>query len=464
MDRSDVKKNNVLVCLIIGICFLWNGSSYMTWLHRILDIIDTNSISTNADMIFEVYSYIMQVIGTLIAIIYVRSTNDDYTGRRAKFIAAVILQMISVFPSVLSSSYTVCLISGYIMNILNGIIIAFYLFLLVELVPSHHRGIIFGLGYSIGSIGSWMLSLIGGNNFLRNISVLVVYLFLMVIIIGLILITDDNKTDTNCTYDKQNNNNNLIVFAGIMIFMLCTTKGIGFYFPMADVTSGSVSLELSRAFYAIGLIIAGILGDYKRTYSGIACIAALMFPFVLLAMTSSPEYSFYTWILSYVFIAFYNVFRVLIFADLADRTPYGLYLAPMGLMCGRLGDSVGSAIGITFIDNAIGLIVLGAILFAITIVMAFYVFQKIYLTLAPVTDEVTLTYEEKISAYATYHDLSSREKEVLPLILNGKSNGEISGELFVSENTVKFHVRNILKKTGCSNRQELFKNFGNYQL
>ncbi|MDY4840225.1 MAG: helix-turn-helix transcriptional regulator [Lachnospiraceae bacterium] len=45
--------------------------------------------------------------------------------------------------------------------------------------------------------------------------------------------------------------------------------------------------------------------------------------------------------------------------------------------------------------------------------------------------------------------------EVLNLIIKGASNGEISDELFISENTVKFHVRNILKKTGCSNRTEL---------
>ncbi len=35
------------------------------------------------------------------------------------------------------------------------------------------------------------------------------------------------------------------------------------------------------------------------------------------------------------------------------------------------------------------------------------------------------------------------------------SNSEISSVLYISENTVKFHVKNILKKTGCSNRNEI---------
>ncbi len=178
-------------------------------------------------------------------------------------------------------------------------------------------------------------------------------------------------------------------------------------------------------------------------------MTAHMFPFVRLTMTTRPEYSFYTWILSYVFIGLYNVFRVLIFADLADRTPYGLYLAPLGLMWGRLGDAVGAAIGISFAKNVMTLVILSTVMFAVTIVMAFYSFQKIYLASMPKSEgEVYLTREDKIAKYAVYHDLSTREKEVLPLILEGHSNSEISEALVVSENTIKFHVRNILKKTG----------------
>lgn len=60
-----------------------------------------------------------------------------------------------------------------------------------------------------------------------------------------------------------------------------------------------------------------------------------------------------------------------------------------------------------------------------------------------------------MNAFIQKHELSLRETEVLNLIIDGASNGEISEKLFISENTVKFHVRNILKKTGCSNRTEL---------
>ena len=56
---------------------------------------------------------------------------------------------------------------------------------------------------------------------------------------------------------------------------------------------------------------------------------------------------------------------------------------------------------------------------------------------------------------ASRYDLSGRETDILRLILDGKTNKEISDKLYISDNTVKFHVRNLLRKTGCSRRKEL---------
>jgi DNA-binding NarL/FixJ family response regulator len=47
-----------------------------------------------------------------------------------------------------------------------------------------------------------------------------------------------------------------------------------------------------------------------------------------------------------------------------------------------------------------------------------------------------------------------REREVLALIAQGKTNREIAGTLVISERTVKFHASSILRKLGASNRTE----------
>jgi DNA-binding NarL/FixJ family response regulator len=50
--------------------------------------------------------------------------------------------------------------------------------------------------------------------------------------------------------------------------------------------------------------------------------------------------------------------------------------------------------------------------------------------------------------------LTDREIQVLRLVATGMSNREIAGELFISENTVKNHVRNILEKLHLHTRVE----------
>jgi DNA-binding CsgD family transcriptional regulator len=51
--------------------------------------------------------------------------------------------------------------------------------------------------------------------------------------------------------------------------------------------------------------------------------------------------------------------------------------------------------------------------------------------------------------------LSPRERDVLRLLASGARNRAISEDLGISENTVKFHVSNLLKKAGATNRAEL---------
>lgn len=53
--------------------------------------------------------------------------------------------------------------------------------------------------------------------------------------------------------------------------------------------------------------------------------------------------------------------------------------------------------------------------------------------------------------------LSSREKQVMDLVLQGKTSKEIADLLFVSKSTIDTHRKNILKKTGATSFQELFR-------
>jgi DNA-binding NarL/FixJ family response regulator len=50
--------------------------------------------------------------------------------------------------------------------------------------------------------------------------------------------------------------------------------------------------------------------------------------------------------------------------------------------------------------------------------------------------------------------LTEREKKVLELVALGKTNPEIAEELYLSENTIKKHIHNILTKLQLKNRVE----------
>ena len=51
-------------------------------------------------------------------------------------------------------------------------------------------------------------------------------------------------------------------------------------------------------------------------------------------------------------------------------------------------------------------------------------------------------------------NLSPREDEVLRLVSQGATNKEIADSLFISENTVKTHLRNIMDKLHLANRSQ----------
>jgi DNA-binding NarL/FixJ family response regulator len=58
------------------------------------------------------------------------------------------------------------------------------------------------------------------------------------------------------------------------------------------------------------------------------------------------------------------------------------------------------------------------------------------------------------AAAQTPGGLTDRELSILRLVAEGLSNLEIANRLFVTEQTVKFHLSNIYRKLGVSNRTE----------
>lgn len=63
-------------------------------------------------------------------------------------------------------------------------------------------------------------------------------------------------------------------------------------------------------------------------------------------------------------------------------------------------------------------------------------------------------FERRPSRGATQCSLTQREREILGLAAEGNTNGQIARTLWVTEQTVKFHLSNTYRKLGVANRTE----------
>lgn len=66
-------------------------------------------------------------------------------------------------------------------------------------------------------------------------------------------------------------------------------------------------------------------------------------------------------------------------------------------------------------------------------------------------------YRQACEQMEQYQTLSPREIEVLQLIADGLMTRDIAKRLFVSDNTIEFHRKRIMRKLGASNMAQLVK-------
>jgi len=73
---------------------------------------------------------------------------------------------------------------------------------------------------------------------------------------------------------------------------------------------------------------------------------------------------------------------------------------------------------------------------------------------ATLIDSVPGFPKEAATALTGVEELTSREQEVLKLLVEGRTNREIAKELSIAEETAKKHVQNIIAKLGASDRTQ----------
>ena len=76
-------------------------------------------------------------------------------------------------------------------------------------------------------------------------------------------------------------------------------------------------------------------------------------------------------------------------------------------------------------------------------------------------EQLTIQQEQ---THTLVEPLNRREIEIIKLVAMGESNAEIGSNLFISENTVKWHIKNIFAKLAVTNRTAAVVAAQQYQL
>lgn len=438
-----------LACMLwVALCFGMTSAAYLSWLHRLVQLRD----SAAADWWSMGAGYLMQAAGLGGAAWLLRKRPGEDLSR-AFTVAALLFGAVSA-PAMLAASPAAVVCFGLVANLLCGVIAGLYLSAIARRAEPNRRALAFGGGYAIATLAVGLLALVGRGALLRGGYTPILYILLcagaaaMAARCALLSPADEPAREPPAESAAPP-----ILLALVVVVLTSAVKNMGYSFPSADIEAGLVP-ELSRMPYALGLAAAGLIGDRNRKY-GLACTAAaLVLPFIMLGLYNEPVSSTVCWGLDYLFYGFFSVFRAALFLDLAARTGRWA-LSPLGLLAGRLGDAAGTAVSLLLAGHRVALVAATTAAFLPTVLLLFRLYQKLY------EPEVVRqrSEQEVFEAFCLHNDLSARERDVLKMVLDNRTNGEIAEALFITESTVKYHVRNVLQKTGCKNRGELQRKY-----
>ena len=469
-SQSEIPDVAFTLALIFA-CFTLASTSYLAWLYRLMEFAPAVSIET----VTMVGGYAFQAlgIGFMCTLMRVKPSSRG----RVPFITAIAIHFACATVAILARTPESLIALGFAMNFFYGIVCAFYLHRLSRWVPCNHRGLAFGGGYACSVVVTWALSLLQDGSPLPSTDAIIVCAVLSFTAIGMVAASnrfasphtdspaeqlaintpdsialdaaDDSRGETKASVHATD----ILSLACITVLLLSLVKNIGFGFPAADLVE-SVSLESSRLFYAAGLLIAGFIADTNRKYAALCCIAALVFPFALLTLASEPIPGTILWAADYLFFGFFSVYRVVLFSDIAADSGRG-YLAGFGMLFGRIGDALGTALWLALGSSIVALVAVAAVLFAATIFAFYHLFLRLY----PAHSKPRKSEQQRFEEFAAAYGVSVREREVLRLVLAERTNAEIASELFITEGTVKYHVHNLFKKTACASRRDLIAKY-----
>lgn len=276
--------------------------------------------------------------------------------------------------------------------------------------------------------------------------------------IRLLPVTQELKTNSSARSNASLRIDHPLWILALFVFILLST-------PAFDHLTGLVTWYWAVPYILALIVLRSIPLNRKRSsvlYVGMAMIMAAFIAFMLLGWKEADYLIVDTLMLGACGI--FDLFWWSILGEMLDHTNNPAKVFGIGLSANVLGVLCGGVLGIAVTSARLPsaeITVIALCVVCVTLVLLPPLNRRLVLLLKSHTylvayDNMSQSQQtDIIHQIKTLDPLTVREQEVLQLILSGKSNREIAEALYISENTVKTHIRNIFSKYNVSSRVEL---------
>lgn len=208
----------------------------------------------------------------------------------------------------------------------------------------------------------------------------------------------------------------------------------------------------------------GIVGG-RRMLEGLWPLSVVLLIFSLLCFTSVlPVKEELSYIMAFASLsAFYFGFLILVpvvvsTCGLPFIPAYGAFsIISYGLFWRNLGGRLFDMGVTSFSVGTIGTITVLFLLIGLLVAISRHIRRLSELVDTAQQDEIKVNGGQEVALAAITHlkGITTREQEVCRLLLQGYSAPKIASKLYVSESTVRFHMKNMYRKLGVHSKQEL---------
>lgn len=462
MEKSISKKTISKGMIIQGICF---SLCFFAFQLTEFTINDRAESLMGAQSVNGVYS--VGIACTALGFILFTILRRIFRNEKARKLLVSVIGMISAISSVillfanvnsifLASSFIALLSFGFVgANVYYGFSRQFF--------GNDYTGRVLGIGMGFAVILQFAV-----QNF-----VVTKYAFILSVVISISLvvffeigITDGEIQNTTIETKEKNNHLPLIIITTILLsLVLALMDGV----VVAKHAEGSLSVSsYARLFYAISLIIAGVLADVKkRKYLALVTLCALFASTISMAFISNGSTFFLATVFMYIYSGFYVMYFTISFIDYAPIAKNGELIAGLGRIIRSIVASV-TAIPVVYMFEGFGsvsLIVCSCIFSALVLLIQIKPISKAISTDNETKENDRLftdsIYEnEMIKTFSQQYKLTDREAEVFELLITTESGTqEIADSLYISRRVLQRYIAAIYEKTDTKTRVGLLRSY-----